>query len=428
MNDKISFITDLLNSKKIESSQKEKIFSLTADEFKKSKNVDERILEGIEEIKIELKNILKINGNNSSPSDDKLKEAYSNNILPVEESNLAKSELNGSFIKQLSTYIDPFEEYGLSKFLQAYNENLILNSTCHEIDDEGSLKMLLNHCEINEYDFSKHLEAIKLEFEILTGLYTINVKIYSLIKAYIHGGVKWSSDKIEMSWSDPALLKWSLLNKSNIPNPGVNLMEKYEKEGFQLSRPFVSTLTGQNIVSFSNFVLLFKSMFHINSNNSLKRNIIRFNENKRSNTWADIELSENNFSENIHLYTDVDKLIQTYGKLMDLIKSVNTEYSVTTRPKILLSFFEEQNSIIFSIHHINSTFKKSLMSTVNHPFGLSMWPIIEKQINGLCNLELRADFGSSDFARINLWDGNGISIKEKLKKFEGVEYILKFNR
>lgn len=68
------------------------------------------------------------------------------------------------------------------------------------------------------------------------------------------------------------------------------------------------------------------------------------------------------------------------------------------------------------------------MSTLSHPFGLSMSPIIEKQINGLCNLDLKADFSNNDFARINLWDGNLIKIQEKFDKFNGVEYILKFER
>ena len=169
-------------------------------------------------------------------------------------------------------------------------------------------------------------------------------------------------------------------------------------------------------------------MFHINSNNSLKKNVLRINDIKKFSEWTDIEINSEKFSENIHLYTDVDKLIQAYVKLIELIKSINTENKVNSRPQIVVSFYEIDNTILFTIHHINSTFRKSLMSTISHPFGLSMSPIIENQINGLCNLDLKADFGNNDFAKINIWDGNLIEVKEKFEQFKGVEYILKFER
>lgn len=54
MNNKISFITELLNSKKIDASQKERLFLLTASELKNNSEIDEKIFAEIEGIKRQL--------------------------------------------------------------------------------------------------------------------------------------------------------------------------------------------------------------------------------------------------------------------------------------------------------------------------------------------------------------------------------------
>jgi hypothetical protein len=405
----LQFVSDILANDKLTPVDKQKIielakrdvqaFSLNAETLNdKVVKVEEKI-EMIEE-KIGLKNEIKpLIEDQNSPNPNKLPQ-----------------------------YINPFSNNGISKFLKAYNENVILKSTCHEIDDKDSLEKLLMHCNVCEYEFNTHLKCIKSEFNKLSNEYIINKKIYSLIKGYIYGGVKWSSDNIEMSWSDINLLKWSNLNPNSIPNPGLNFVEKNEKEGYHLTTPFTSSLTGKNVTTFSDFVLLFKSMFHINSNNSLKKHIARIIQIKKIDEWADIDFNENKFGDNIHLYTDVDKLIQAFVKITELIKSIITEHKVKDKPIIRLSFYEHKNSILFTIHYVNTKHKKSLGSTLSHPYGLSLPPIIEDQINGLCNLELKADFDNNDYALINIWNGKPIEIIERVENFEGVEFILKFER
>ncbi len=65
MNNKLTFITELLTSKKIDSSQKERLFILTANELKKNCETDEKILVEIEAIKNQLKEVRKINNKKS---------------------------------------------------------------------------------------------------------------------------------------------------------------------------------------------------------------------------------------------------------------------------------------------------------------------------------------------------------------------------
>lgn len=404
----LKFVSDILSNDKLTSVDKQRIIALAKKDVNNFTLNAESLNEKVE--KVEGKIVL-------------IEETLGLNNSNVDTANVPKIVANN-----LPKYIDPFSENGIAKFLKAYNENVVLKSTCHEIDDEKALEKLLEHCNIAVYEFNAHLAIIKSEFNKLSKLYKINTKIYSLIKGYIYGGVKWSTESIEMSWSNIDLLNWANANPNIIPNPGINFVEKNEKEGFILKNPFTSSLTGKNITTFSDFVLLFKSMFHINSNNSLRKHIIRIIQNKDFISWADIEINENKFGDNIYLYTDVDKLIQAFVSLIEFIKNINEEFKINERPKILISFFEQEKDIFFSIHHVNTVHKKSLMSTLNHPFGLSLPPIIENQINGLCNLVLKADFGNNEFAKINLWDGKPINIVEKFVHFNGVEYILKFER
>lgn len=354
---KIDFINDLLSSKKIKIEEKSRILDLTKSELNNFDTENSEIKRRIDNIEAKIKELEVEAKDDPNPDFTTISQAQIEDIFTKEDyyPQLPNPPQNNS----LPIYINPFDTKGLSKFLQAFNENPILNSTCHEIDEEASFNRLLEFCKMSEYNFDVHLKCIGKEFKKLTNEYKINTKIYSLIKGYIYGGVKWSNDKIEMSWSNLELSNWATANPNFVPNPGLNFVEKHEKEGYRLIKPFVSSITGKNIITFSDFVLLFKAMFSINSNNSLKKNILRNNANKKFSEWADIEINSEKFSENIHLYTDVDKLIETYTRLIELIKSINVEYEIKERPQIVVSFYELDNTILFTIHHINTTFKKA---------------------------------------------------------------------
>ena len=129
------------------------------------------------------------------------------------------------------------------------------------------------------------------------------------------------------------------------------------------------------------------------------------------------------------MYTDVDKLLQAYTKILNIIRKVFKEEINSERPKLIIDFYEESsdNSIVFSIHHINSVFGKSINSTIEKPFGQLMRPLINNQINGLCDLFLRAEFEGAKYAEINLWNGQPREGKP-LGEFKGVEYLLKFRK
>ena len=66
------------------------------------------------------------------------------------------------------------------------------------------------------------------------------------------------------------------------------------------------------------------------------------------------------------------------------------------------------------------------MNLIERP-GQKHSNLIERQINGLCDLYVKADFGNSEYAEINLWNGEG-KVAAKLESFVGVEHKLVFTK
>ena len=84
---------------------------------------------------------------------------------------------------------------------------------------------------------------------------------------------------------------------------------------------------------------------------------------------------------------------------------------------------EEELVIVFSVLHINSVFHKSIDATL-HRYGQTITSLISNQINGLCDLEIHADFGNQTYASVTIWPNNRNIIP--LNEFIGVEYKLIF--
>jgi hypothetical protein len=128
--------------------------------------------------------------------------------------------------------------------------------------------------------------------------------------------------------------------------------------------------------------------------------------------------------DNVEFFTDVDKLLQSYKKIISIIIDVSDIHRLD-RPIVELSLNEVNNKVLFSIHHKNTTYKKTIKNTLER-IGQKHSELIKNQINGLCNLYIQADFDNNEFARINLWDGKERNA-EIIDKVIGVNYQLIFN-
>ena len=85
----------------------------------------------------------------------------------------------------------------------------------------------------------------------------------------------------------------------------------------------------------------------------------------------------------------------------------------------------------FSIHHTNTVFQKTIQNTIDRK-GSTFTNLIKNQLNGMCEFFVKACFEDGKHALINIWDGKNSDVipsdPDFFEGFEGVEYILKFNK
>lgn len=451
-NDKYDFIFELLNNKKLTTNQRENILHLSSFEIIKDKERGDILEERIKRIE----DLINENHNNII-NDDAIEESqpfYKVNEISIISSNNEKN-IKPRKVKTVSSRIDEVKdiEYNTShfpkivndtdkvklikylnpsslyKYLFEFNQNRILKSTCHEIDD-NALADINEYCRTETYDFHKYLEKIISAFEEHDKKYNCIFSTKSIIRGYITGKdyyknqLKngWSSDNIHISWADSSLYDWALINKIP-PNSSQEYFKTKRKKGFEI-KAFTSKLSNKRIQTFRELVLYFKCLFHIRADNSLKSILCNINENNGFNEKIIFHIDDDTFPSNIELFTDVDKLIQGYIKLVKLIIEQHTKDS---KPEVKLSFYEIGNSVCLSIHHLNNTYNKTIQNTLERR-GQSYTDLIAKQLNGMCNLYLKADFGREEKAEINLWNGKKMNANTgSLNNFTGgVEHIFEF--
>jgi hypothetical protein len=176
------------------------------------------------------------------------------------------------------------------------------------------------------------------------------------------------------------------------------------------------------VQNFNDIVLHFKSLFHIRRDNSLKSAIELVN----NNYFLEInDFDCSGIRENIEFFTDIDKVKQAYKKIIEMCNEFQNKINPAVRPFFSLSLKEDNDTIVFSIHHKNTIFGKTSKNTISRE-GEKTTKLMNL-INGVCDLSLKADFGNEDFAEINLWNGLKKEIN-KLESFEGVQFDLIFYR
>lgn len=312
-------------------------------------------------------------------------------------------------------YIQPKE---LQKFLFDFNQDEVLKYTCHPIDSEEVIEEINKQCKTDIYSVEAHSKLILERFESKFKNVKSSRNMQGLIFAYLKGPKEWSSNRVVINWSSNELISWSNENKGKIASPGKNIAAKQKNYGFKLPNPFVSSINGQRVATFTNLVIFFKTLFHIRRDNSLK-NIITYNNKSIEN--VNITFSSN-FNENIELFTDVDKLLQAYKNIIKICTDCSLEGE---QPVFEISFYKEENNVYFCIHHINTKYGKTLDDSLKR-IGESQSNLIKNQINGLCDLFIEADFGNKEYARINLWDESDELKAQNIAEMQGVKYILRF--
>lgn len=330
-------------------------------------------------------------------------------------------------------YVSPLH---LQNFLREYNQDKFLKYTCHLIDTDEFIDDICKECNTEGYDFEAHKKLIFERFYRLRKKYKeenifLNPNMVTLINVYLTGkdfngdDKLWSSNDIQINWSSPLLQEWAKHNPTIIPNPGKNIARKQKNNGFKLEDSFKSKTSEKRIKSFSEIVLFFKDQFHIRTDNSL-RHIIEYINSELESKGAIFTFSNTRFYDNIELFTDVDKLRQAYRHIIMLCLECRKDD--TTPINIELEFYDdrETNHTYFIIHHVNSIYKKTLKNALER-IGQSQSHLIEKKINGLCDLFIEAEFEGNECGRINLWDDSSKFVATPLEEpIKGVKYIMRF--
>lgn len=394
---KFDFIKELLGDKKINQNQRERILDLASKEISIEGTLEERV-QKIEEIIFKQKT-------------DSINE-------------LIGRKPNQQKLNHLPQYFDPYHLYN---FLFEYNQNPILRTTCHDIDS-NELKSILEFCKTESYIFNEHLKSIITAYAEHEKVYSAPFQIKALIRGYLTGKdyngkiIGWSSKNIKINWSSIDLSIWANENADIPPNSSIILLRDKKVKSYKIEPQISSPVTEKVIQTYTQLVLHFKNLFHLKSGpQSLKAIILRVNSEKGWYGQLDFVFDNREFSNNLEHFVDVEKLIQAYNKIIELIID---QHKLKEKPKVKLKFYEENHNVLFSIHHLNGVYNKTIENTVER-LGQSYTSLIKNQINGLCNLRLKADFGNGKFAEINLWDGvdrNPITISN----FEGVEHLLEF--
>jgi len=425
MSKKFKFIQNLLENEKFDFSNKERFFKLVSKELESSSEIDLKDLQkDIEDIKEKIGLV------------DKLE-----NSLEVElEDKEADLSIKYNWIP---SYISPI---GLYKYLFDYNNNLILKSTCHKIDS-NELKVINEHCGTDTYEFNIHLSKIIEAFEAHDKKYA-PAFIKSFIRLYLTGKdfygnvigdqvknkkLGWTGDTIVFSWSNEKLKKWSENNLALPPCPSDGLAKKYKNLGFEFENTIKNSYQ-RNISTFSKLILHFKKMFHIKSDNSLRNLIAQQNIIKGWDERIEFVIADEDFPLIIELFTYVERVIQAYNKLIELILEKAIE-----RPKVKLTLKEDESAVYFTMHHLNNQFAKSAIGIEERLHGQTYKNIIINQINGLCDLFVQADLGQNKFVSFNIWDENynkkaldnnqnPINIITLETPIQGVAHIMRFKK
>ena len=377
---KFDFIKKLLENEKLNISQKERLIKLVTNELLVSTKLDEQILRDLNLIK------------------DKIGLNYSSS----------------------KKYKNPIYLYN---FLTDFNQDPVLRYTCHEIDDEDHLNIILEKCNTQSYEYSEHIKVIHKAYNELTYKYygkNILGNIKSLMGTYL-GTYKrhevWS-ENIPIKWTSQELESWCEQNKGKVPSPG---SDRFQNERFRFTT--IELKNGDSITSFSELVIYFKNLFHIKEANPLNTIIeneifLNFNDDQKYSFEFD-----DNFSTSIELFTYTETLIQAFRSIVKI--SAKYHLNDILRIKLFFNYDENQKKELKIVIENSDIFGKD---TTGFRLGDQFNLLIDKKINGLCDLYIKAKFNDKNTVGIlNVWDGKLIKFIESNDEIEGVEFILKMH-
>jgi hypothetical protein len=389
--DKYDFIKELLEDKKINQNQRERILELASREISLAGTLEERV-QKIEEIVFNEK----IEGN--KPTNENL-----------------KSE----------TKHDPSK---VTNYLKKFKENTALKFTTHIWDLNKYEKII---------DFIDELNEDKSHTE----LFSCNRNLYNLIQYFIYNpnqklnelGIPefgWRNfPEIRIGWQFPndLLINWCRENYDNQDNKKTAFEYSLPKE-FKPKKP----IKGKMITTFENVADVFKTEIQFRDNylyNELK---------KRQNKMKDFDFVDIDKFENLDFYTYTSGVLSAIDTILNEIKKNETA------KMIHFSYKFESDQLLFDIAHINSYSHRQLNENNLLQFLGGGLNSIYADIISLCDFSVISKFKNTDNKVLNaelcilhnetkaVWEGKELKLisqpilRETTEEIKGFTYRLKF--
>lgn len=174
MKTKIDFITDLLGNKKLHTSQKERLFSLVAEDLKGDKEEIKKIWEEI----------------------DKIKEIDNKNESIVQEKKQTSLVVNNDKNKRLLIH----KPKDVANFMYLFNKRDGLKYLTHDYDEEGI------------FEIDTFLKNAKELFDLETKKLSIPKDLYSIVYQFAFSENPNWGNNIKEGFSSPKWIEWSKKN------------------------------------------------------------------------------------------------------------------------------------------------------------------------------------------------------------------------
>jgi hypothetical protein len=399
MNNKITFITELLNSKKIEASQKERLFMLTANELKKSTETDEKIIAEIDAIKKQLKDFEKSevfpNAKLDSESNfiiDNIDLSEETNFDSSKSSNNKNSKVKTPAFETLhkeSLFIHNPKK--ITDFLNNFRENTDLKWSSHIWESKEK------YSSIN--DFIKGLNEDKKTY-LFNDLFNYNLDLYNLIRYFLYDpknemidGVPkygWPNlNEVKIGWQTPnnLIIDWC---KENYDEHINSLNFKFPME-FHLPKKLTpkNKINGKFISTFEDIVNLFKNEIQF-------RDDYLYDEiKKKVSTISDFTVELDDNLKGVHLYTYTRGFIMAVGRIFEMFKKNELFKDV----RIYSEF--KQDCFIIKINQIGSFPTKRIQERNLKSFIGGDLNIIIGNVFSLCDYSIISKFKDENGNEIN---------------------------
>jgi hypothetical protein len=391
MSQKIDFIASLLNSKKLNPSQKERVFALTSNELDKIQNLQEELLTQVKDVQRKL-----------------------DSINVNEKDNEVDKGRTGKGNKPLNILIH--DSQFVFSILSEFRKNTALKFTTHAWDKTDFLK--------NFNTFSEKLNNEKKEIKF-TQLFHHNRHLYTLLNYFLFSpkeiindeNIKfgWESNSgvyIKIGWQYPKDLLKNWCEKHYDNSEGINKKLPFEYRIPDDLKP-PKKVNGKEIIYFEDVVNVFKTEIQFRgAENNFRVNVEYF-------------LNKHNLkSENIESINGLDFYTYTKG----ILEAINIIFEMFYKnneslKEVNFHVLKFKDSIVLQITQLNSYPKKEFAISNPNKFFAGNFVSVINHIFSLCDYSVISKFNKSECYEVKILEqgteaeADGNNIKEIITPF-----------